>query len=103
MPRPPWAPFDRLWPLLTGLGVGGILLLVLVLVAEISSMGLAGESAAIVLVFGYATTALGPFLAGLIRDLSGGFRTAMLVLPVVAAAMLLVTVAMSRSSARSVD
>ena len=92
-------PLDWLWPLLAGFGVGGILVLVLVLVAGISPAELTGETAAMVLAVGYTATALGPFLAGVIRDLSGGFRTAMLVLPVVAAAMLLLSLAMPRPAA----
>lgn len=88
------APLDWLWALLAGFGVGGILVLVLVLVAAVAPREKTGDAAAMVLAVGYTATALGPFLAGVIRDLSGGFRPALLVLPVVAVAMLLLSLAM---------
>lgn len=91
------APLDWLWPFLVGSGVGGILVLVLVLVAVVATPERTGSAAAMVLAVGYVSTALGPFLAGVLRDLSGGFQTALLVLPVVAVAMLLLSLAMPRS------
>ncbi|MCC6313286.1 MAG: MFS transporter [Thermomicrobiales bacterium] len=95
------AAVDWLWPLLAGFGVGGILVLVLVFAAEVAPPGKTGETAGMVLAVGYTTTALGPFLAGLIRDLSGGFQSALLVLPVVAFAMLLLSLAMPRLDQRA--
>jgi MFS transporter, CP family, cyanate transporter len=86
--------FGWLWPLLAGFGVGGILVLVLVLAARVAPSGATGETAAMVLAVGYTMTALGPLLAGVIRDVSGGFRTAMLVPPIVSAAMILLAWAM---------
>ncbi|MFM9107260.1 MAG: CynX/NimT family MFS transporter [Chloroflexota bacterium] len=90
---------DWLWPLLAGFGVGGVLVLVLVAVAVVSPPDRTGDAAAMVLAVGYTTTALGPFLAGVIRDLSGGYRTALLVLPVVAIAMILLSAAMPAARA----
>lgn len=87
-------PVDWLWPLLVGFGVGGVLVLALVAVAVVSPPDRTGDAAAMMLAVGYTTTALGPFLAGVIRDLSGGYRSALLVLPIVGIAMIALAASM---------
>jgi MFS transporter, CP family, cyanate transporter len=85
---------DWLWPALAGFGTCGILVTMLVLVAEQTPVGRTGDAAGVVMAVGYIGTAMGPVLAGAIRDATGGFERAMWVLPAAALAMLLLALAM---------
>ncbi|MFM9107216.1 MAG: CynX/NimT family MFS transporter [Chloroflexota bacterium] len=88
------SPADWLWPALAGFGTCGILVTVLVLVAELAPAGRTGDAAGVVMAIGYIGTTVGPILAGLITDLTGSPGTAMLALPVAALAMTLLALAM---------
>jgi CP family cyanate transporter-like MFS transporter len=92
------APVDWLWPALAGFGTCGILVTVLVLVAELAPHGRTGDAAGVVMAIGYIGATLGPLVAGFITDLTGSYRTAMLTLPVAAFAMVLLALAMPTRS-----
>jgi CP family cyanate transporter-like MFS transporter len=88
------SPVDWIWPILAGFGTCGILVTVLVLIAELAPAGRTGDAAGAVMAIGYIGTTMGPLIAGLITDLTGSYRTAMLTLPVAALAMVLLALAM---------
>ncbi len=85
----PAAPgWSWLWPLLAGVGTTGVFVLTLVQVAEAPPAGRTGAASGMVMAVGYAAAVLGPVLAGAVRDATGGFRSALLVIPLVGLVML---------------
>jgi cyanate permease len=52
----------------------------LVLPADIAPRGHTGAAAGMVLGIGYAASALGPVIAGVVRDVTGSFQAALLLL-----------------------
>ena len=81
----PWRWF---WPALAGAGVAGVFAMSLVLPADISPRGRTGAAAGMVLAIGYAASALGPVIAGIVRDVSGSFDATLLLLPAIGVAMI---------------
>jgi CP family cyanate transporter-like MFS transporter len=77
-----------LWPALAGCGVGGVFALALVLPADIAPRGRTGVAAGMVLAVGYGLSALGPVVAGGVRDVTGSFATALAMLPLIGLAIL---------------
>jgi CP family cyanate transporter-like MFS transporter len=77
-----------LWPALAGCGVAGVFALALVLPAEIAPRGRTGAAAGMVLAVGYGLSALGPVVAGGVRDVTGSFATALGMLPLIGLAIL---------------
>lgn len=69
------------WTVLAGAGVSGLFALGLVMPADVAPAAKVGAAAGMVLAIGYAGSALGPILAGLVRDLTGGFGAALATLP----------------------
>jgi CP family cyanate transporter-like MFS transporter len=81
-------PWRWLWPALAGLAVAALFGMSLVLPADIAPRGRTGAAAGMVLGVGYAGSALGPVVAGLVRDLTGSFDATLLLLPAVGVAMI---------------
>ena len=84
-------PWRWLWPPLCGAGVAAVFALGLVMPADVSPPGRTGAAAGMVLGLGYAGSALGPLLAGIVRDATGSFAAAIAVLPAVGVAMVLLS------------
>lgn len=84
----PFAEYWRwLWPALAGSGVAALFGMSLVFPADIAPLGRTGAAAGMVLGVGYAGSALGPVVAGLVRDVTGSFDATLILLPVVGVAM----------------
>jgi MFS transporter, CP family, cyanate transporter len=84
-------PWRWLWPPLAGAGVAGLFALALVMPADVSPRGRTGVAAGMVLGIGYAGSALGPVLAGAVRDLSGSFAVALALLPLIGVGMIVLS------------
>lgn len=86
-------PWRWLWPALAGLGVAGVFGMTLVMPADIAPRGRTGISAGMVLAVGYAGSALGPVVAGMVRDMTGSFDATLTLLPLVGIGMTILTLA----------
>ena len=75
-------------PALVGAGVSGLFAMALVLPADIAPRGRTGAAAGMVLAVGYGTAALGPVIAGVVRDVTGSFAVTLLLLPAVGATLI---------------
>jgi CP family cyanate transporter-like MFS transporter len=84
-------PWRWIWPALAGLAVSGLFAMSLVLPADIAPRGHTGAAAGMVLGIGYAAAALGPVVAGAVRDLTGSFQAALLLLVVFGIAMIVLS------------
>ncbi len=85
----PFAEYWRwVWPALAGSGVAALFGMSLVFPADIAPKGRTGAAAGMVLGVGYAGSALGPVVAGLVRDVTGSFNATLILLPVVGVAMI---------------
>jgi CP family cyanate transporter-like MFS transporter len=94
-------PLAWLWPMLAGAGVAALFAMTLVLPTDVAPAGSVGAAAGMVLAIGYAGSALGPVLAGAVRDLTGGFETALATLPVIGLLTLLLAAAVPPPGGRS--
>jgi CP family cyanate transporter-like MFS transporter len=81
-------PWRWLWPALAGAGVSGAFAMALVLPADVAPPGRTGAAAGMVLGVGYAAAALGPVIAGVVRDVTGSFDATLRLLPVIAVVMI---------------
>jgi CP family cyanate transporter-like MFS transporter len=81
-------PWRWLWPALAGSGVSGVFAMSLVLPADIAPAGRTGAVAGMVLAIGYAASALGPVIAGIVRDVTGSFAATLLLLPAIGVLMI---------------
>jgi CP family cyanate transporter-like MFS transporter len=86
-------PLRWVWPALAGAGVAGVFGMALVMPADLAPPGRTGRAAGMVLAVGYAGSALGPIVAGLVRDITGSFDASLILLPIVGVAMTLATLA----------
>jgi len=77
-----------LWPFCAGFGASGILVIGLIRIAEVAPLGQTGEASAMVMSIGYVLTAIGPALAGVLRQATGDLHQAMLFELLVAAVMI---------------
>src|SRR5215218_6141547 len=84
-------PWRWLWPASAGAGISGVFAMSLVLPADIAPPGRTGAVAGMVLGIGYAASALGPVIAGEVRDVTGSFDVTLRLLPVVAGAMIVLS------------
>ncbi|MGH2616685.1 MAG: CynX/NimT family MFS transporter, partial [Thermomicrobiales bacterium] len=97
-------PWRWLWPALAGAAVSGLFAMSLVLPADIAPRGQTGAAAGMVLGIGYAAAALGPIVAGVVRDITGSFAVTLLLLPAFGLAMIaLSAIVPELSSAQSVE
>ncbi|MFT4037508.1 MAG: MFS transporter [Thermomicrobiales bacterium] len=93
MAAPMADPLRWVWPALAGAGVAGVFGMALVMPADIAPAGRTGAAAGMVLAIGYAGSALGPLVAGLVRDMTGSFHATLILLPIVGVVMTLATFA----------
>jgi CP family cyanate transporter-like MFS transporter len=77
---PAAGPWLWAWPAMAGAAVSGLLAMSLVLPADIAPRGFTGAAAGMVLGVGYAASAAGPVIAGVVRDVTGSFQAALLLL-----------------------
>jgi CP family cyanate transporter-like MFS transporter len=76
--------WEWIWGPLASAGVSGLFGLSLMLPAELAPSGHTGTAAGMVLGIGFAISALGPVLAGGLRDLTGSFQVATMLIPITA-------------------
>jgi CP family cyanate transporter-like MFS transporter len=81
-------PWRWLWPALSGAGVSGVFAMSLVLPADLAPRGRTGAAAGMVLAIGYAASALGPVIAGVVRDVTGSFDATLILLPIIGVVMI---------------
>lgn len=81
-------PWRWLWPALAGAGISGVFAMSLVLPADIAPSGRTGTAAGMVLAIGYSASALGPIIAGVVRDVTGSFDATLLLLPAIGVVMI---------------
>jgi CP family cyanate transporter-like MFS transporter len=81
-------PWRWLWPASAGAGVAGAFAMSLVLPADVAPPGRTGAAAGMVLAIGYAASALGPVIAGVVRDVTGSFEATLRLLPVIGGVMI---------------
>jgi len=74
---------DVLWVILGGAGSSGIFGLTLVLPTDYAPPSRTGVAAGMMLMIGYLGSATGPLIGGVVRDLTGSFSGALLVLPII--------------------
>jgi CP family cyanate transporter-like MFS transporter len=96
-------PWRWLWPALAGAGISGVFAMSLVLPADVAPPGRTGAAAGMVLGIGYAAAALGPVIAGVVRDVTGSFDATLLLLPAIGALMILLSAIAPELSPARVD
>jgi MFS transporter, CP family, cyanate transporter len=96
-------PWRWLWPALAGAGVSGAFAMALVLPADVAPPGRTGAAAGMVLGIGYAAAALGPIIAGVVRDVTGSFDATLRLLPVIAVVMIVLSALAPELSPTRVD
>ena len=79
-----------IWPLLCGFGVAGLFGMGLLMPVDVAPPGKTGLAAGMVLCVGYLASAAGPVIGGAIKDATGSFERALLLLPVLAAGLIVV-------------
>src|SRR5690606_13018910 len=72
------------WPVLCGFGVAGLFGMGLLMPVDVAPPGKTGLAAGMVLCIGYLASAAGPVIGGGIKDVTGSFERALLLLPVLA-------------------
>jgi CP family cyanate transporter-like MFS transporter len=85
-----------LWPVLSGFGVAGLFGMGLLMPIDVAPRGKTGQAAGMVLCIGYLASAAGPVVGGAIKDATGSFERALLLLPVLAVVMIVVTLFVPR-------
>jgi CP family cyanate transporter-like MFS transporter len=76
------------WPMLCGFGVAGLFGMGLLMPVDVAPAGKTGLAAGMVLCVGYLASAAGPVVGGAIKDATGSFERALLLLPVLAVGMI---------------
>ncbi len=77
-----------LWPVLAGFGVAGHFGMGMLMPVDVAPPGKTGAAAGMVLFVGYLASAAGPVIGGAIKDATGSFEEALLILPVLAAGLI---------------
>jgi len=80
-----------IWPVLSGFGVAGLFGMGLLMPVDVAPPGKTGLAAGMVLCVGYLASAAGPVIGGAIKDATGSFERALLLLPVLAIGMIVVS------------
>jgi CP family cyanate transporter-like MFS transporter len=96
-------PWRWLWAALAGAGISGVFAMSLVLPADVAPPGRTGAAAGMVLAIGYAVSALGPVIAGVVRDVTGSFNATLLLLPVIGVVMVVLSAIAPELSPARVD
>jgi CP family cyanate transporter-like MFS transporter len=96
-------PWRWLWPALAGAGISGAFAMALVLPADVAPPGRTGAAAGMVLAIGYAAAALGPVIAGVVRDITGSFDATLRLLPVIAVVMIVLSLLAPELSPTRID
>ena len=96
-------PWRWLWPALAGTGISGIFAMSLVLPADVAPPGRTGATAGMVLAIGYAASALGPVIAGVVRDVTGSFDVTLRLLPVIGGVMIVLSALAPELSPARID
>jgi CP family cyanate transporter-like MFS transporter len=96
-------PWRWLWPAMAGAGISGAFAMALVLPADVAPPGRTGAAAGMVLGIGYAASALGPVIAGVVRDVTGSFDATLRLLPVIAVVMIVLSALAPELSPTRVD
>lgn len=79
-----------LWPVFCGFGVAGLFGMGLLMPVDVAPPGKTGAAAGMVLCVGYLASAMGPVVGGVVKDATGSFQRALLLLPFLAVGMILV-------------
>jgi CP family cyanate transporter-like MFS transporter len=96
-------PWRWLWPASAGAGISGVFAMSLVLPADVAPPGRTGAAAGMVLGIGYAAAALGPVIAGVVRDVTGSFDVTLRLLPVVGGVMIVLSALAPELSRARID
>lgn len=84
---------EWLWPFLCATAVSGLFALTLVMPADVAPIGRVGAAAGMTLGIGYFASAMGPLIAGTVFDITGSFRVALMMLPLLGVVMLVLSIA----------
>lgn len=84
------------WPIFCGFGVAGLFGMGLLMPIDVAPPGRTGLAAGMVLCIGYLASAAGPVVGGVIKDATGSFQRALLLLPVLAVGMIVVSLFVPR-------
>ncbi len=85
-----------IWPVFCGFGVAGLFGMGLLMPVDVAPPGKTGLAAGMVLCVGYLASAAGPVIGGAIKDATGSFERALLLLPILAVGMIVVAMFVPR-------
>lgn len=85
-----------IWPVFCGFGVAGLFGMGLLMPIDVAPPGKTGLAAGMVLCIGYLASAAGPVVGGAIKDATGSFERALLLLPILAIGMIAVAMFVPR-------
>lgn len=77
-----------IWPIFCGFGVAGLFGMGMLMPVDVAPAGKTGAAAGMVLCVGYLASAAGPVIGGVIKDATGSFERALLLLPLLAMSMI---------------
>ena len=80
------------WPVFCGFGLAGLFGMGLLMPVDVAPPGKTGMAAGMVLCIGYLASAAGPVIGGVIKDATGSFERALLLLPILAVGLIVVAV-----------
>jgi CP family cyanate transporter-like MFS transporter len=73
-----------IWPVFCGFGTAGLFGMGMLMPVDVAPPGRTGSAAGMVLCVGYLASAAGPVVGGVIKDATGSFERALLLLPLLA-------------------
>lgn len=79
-----------IWPAFAGFGVAGLFGMGMLMPVDVAPPGKTGMVAGMVLCIGYLASAAGPVVGGVVKDATGSFERALLLLPVLAVGLIAV-------------
>lgn len=92
-----------IWPVLAGFGVAGLFGMGLLMPVDVAPPGRTGSAAGVVLFVGYLASAAGPVIGGAIKDATGSFERALLLIPVLAIGLIFVALKAPRPFESRID